>query len=271
MLFYKKVAVPKVLSIYVMALAGAAMVHPGVVHAQKETATLSAQQRSAMEAVIRDYLLKNPAIIRDAMMALQAKDALQREASTRQALQKHRIELLNDVDSPVGGNPHGDITVVEFFDYNCGYCKKASGGLKELAARDPNVRIVYKEFPILSQESTTAAKAALAARRHGKYEEFHYGLMAAEKTDDAAIQTLATKLGLDYSSLNKDMADQKWDAQLARNHQLANALGISGTPAFIIGDSLIPGAVDAEKLISLVNAERARLSSAQHRKTRQTK
>ena len=175
------------------------------------------------------------------------------------------------MDSPVGGNPHGDITVVEFFDYNCGYCKKVSGGLKELAARDPNVRIVYKEFPILSQESTAAAKAALAARRHGKYEEFHYGLMAAEKTDDAAIQTLATKLGLDYSSLNKDMADQKWDAQLARNHQLANALGINGTPAFIIGDSLIPGAVDAEKLISLVNAERARLSSAQHRKTRQTK
>lgn len=242
-----------------VALAGSVMVYPGVVHSQEKTGALSPGERRAIETVVHDYLLRHPAVIRDAMTALRLQEERAKEGQARKALKKHRTELLQDADSPVSGNPGGDITVIQFFDYNCGYCKKVAGALIALEARDANVRIVYKEFPILSAQSATAAKAALAAQRQGKYAQFHQGLMAAGKTDDAEIQALATKLGLNYATLQKDMKDPKLDAQLARVQQLASALNINGTPAFIIGERLLPGAVDAEALVSIVNQERVRL------------
>ncbi len=259
MVFHIRAGLSAVLGVAVVVLAGLAMMYPEVVHAQEKTAIPSAQQRRAMESVIRDYLLKNPVIIRDAMMALQAQEERAQETRAREALKKHRAELLQDADSPVGGNPDGDITVVEFFDYNCGYCKRAAGALTALAVRDSKVRIVYKEFPILSAQSRTAAKAALAAYRQGKYAEFHQGLMAAGKTDDDDIQALATKLGLNYATLLKDMKDPKLEEQLARVHQLARVLNINGTPAFVVGERILPGAVDTEALVLIVNEERARL------------
>ena len=161
---------------------------PAILHSQQDAGTLAPAQRQAMEDVVRDYLLKNPAVIRDAMQALQVQEEKEKQARAAGALKTHRTDLLSDPTSPVGGNPVGDITVVEFFDYNCGYCKKAAPALKTLMAKDANVRVVYKEFAILGPQSVAAAKAALAAQRQGKYVEFHQGLMAAEQADDASVQ-----------------------------------------------------------------------------------
>jgi protein-disulfide isomerase len=219
-------------------------------------------QRSAFEGVIRDYLLKNPAVIREAMQALQQREEAEKQAAAARAVKQYQSELLNDVSSPVGGNPDGDITIVEFFDYNCGYCKRVVPAVAETLKNDPNVRLVYKEFAILGQESVFAARAALAAKRQGKYHEFHNALMTAERADGQAVVALSKQLGLDQARLLKDMQDPAITKILERNYQLANALGINGTPAFVIGDRMVPGAMDAAGLAEIIAAERAKKKAA---------
>lgn len=248
-------------SIAVMAViaAGVVIAYMDSVTFRRSGGELSPVERKAIEEVIRDYLLKNPGIIADAMVALRVQQDTEKRARVNDALKKYSADLLQDADSPEAGNPRGDIVVVEFFDYNCGYCKKAAGALAALAARDPNVRIVYKEFAILGPQSVMAAKAALAAQRQGKYGEFHQGLMAARQLDDPTIKALAVNLGLNYAVLAKDMKDSKLGEQIDRVHQLAGKIGIAGTPAFIVGERLVPGAVDAEALVFIVNEERVRL------------
>jgi len=162
----------------------------------------------------------------------------------------------------VGGNPKGDITVVEFFDYNCGYCKRVAPTVSAVLNNDPNVRIVYKEFAILGPQSLVAARAALAAKRQGKYHEFHDAMMSAEQADGDSVTATARALGLDYEKLVKDMEDPKITEQLERNYRLATALGINGTPAFVIGDRLVPGAVDETTMMEIIAAERAKLKTA---------
>ncbi len=223
---------------------------------------IPAEQRRAFEGVIREYLLKNPAIIREAMQVLQAQEEAEKQAAAAQALKQYRPELLQNADSPVGGNPKGDITVVEFFDYNCGYCKRVAPTVSAVLNNDPNVRIVYKEFAILGPQSLVAARAALAAKRQGKYLEFHDAMMSAEQADGDSVTATARALGLDYEKLVKDMEDPKITEQLERNYRLATALGINGTPAFVIGDRLVPGAVDETTMMEIIAAERAKLKTA---------
>tara|TARA_R110002110_G_scaffold2863_6_gene14444 strand:+ start:2746 stop:3591 length:846 start_codon:yes stop_codon:yes gene_type:complete len=218
--------------------------------------------RRAFEGVVRDYLLKNPAIIREAMEVLQAQEEAEKQAAAAQALKQYRAELLQNADSPVGGNPKGDITVVEFFDYNCGYCKRVAPAVAAVLRNDPNVRVVYKEFAILGPQSIVAARAALAAKRQGKYREFHDAMMSAEQADADSVTATARALGLDYAKLVKDMEDPAINAQLERNYRLATALGINGTPAFVIGDRLVPGAVDETALMEIIAAERAKMKAA---------
>ncbi|MFT5440130.1 MAG: protein-disulfide isomerase [Alphaproteobacteria bacterium] len=227
---------------------------------------VSAEQRSAMESVIRDYLLKNPAIIRDAMQRLQAQEEAAKAAAAATALKDHRNELLHDASSPVGGNPAGDVTIVEFFDYNCSYCKRVAPTVKALIKSDPNIRVVYKEFAILGPPSVLAAKAALAAQRQGKYVPFHGALMSSGRATDSTIAALAKNLGMDYGKLLKDMKDPAISKTLQRTYRLAGLLGINGTPAFIIGNQLVPGAISADALARMVRAERARLKAASARK-----
>ncbi len=171
-------------------------------------------------------------------------------------LKMRQAELLQDSASPVGGNADGDITVIEFFDYNCGYCKKAAPTVTSLIARDAGVRVIYKEFPILGPQSIIAARAALAAAKQGKYSEFHQQMMARDQADDASIKRVADQLGLDHGVLLKDMETPEITEAIDRNYRLAADLGIEGTPAFIVGERMMPGAVGLESLAAIVTAER---------------
>lgn len=218
--------------------------------------------RRAFEGVVREYLLKNPAIIREAMQALRVQEEAEEQAATTQALEQYRAQLLLGEHSPIAGNPNGDITVVQFFDYNCGYCKRVVPAVAAVIKNDPNVRVVYKEFAILGPQSIVAARAALAARRQGKYHEFHVALMSAKQADAGSVAAICQHLDLDYAKLVKDMADPEITEELERNYRLATALGIRGTPAFVIGDRLVPGAVDERAITEIIVAERAKMKSA---------
>ena len=236
------------------------LVTPAATQAQSKRPEVSIEQRQIIESVIEDYLLRNPIIIRQAINALRAKEENTKKARISEALKTHEQQIFRDETSPVGGNPKGDITLVEFFDYNCGYCKKAATTLKAVVEKAPNIRVVYKEFAILGPESATAARAALAAHRQGKYIEFHEGLMA-EEANESNILALVKSLGMDYSRFRKDMGRSDIEAILQKNYQLANILGITGTPVFVIGARIIPGAVSEEVLQRAVKEERARLKN----------
>lgn len=219
-------------------------------------ATPAENDVDAIEKIVRNYLMKNPVVIREAMQALQAQELKEKQERAANQMKELRSEILSDPGSPVGGNAKGDISIVVFFDYNCGYCKQTVPKLQSISEKDPLVRIVFKEFPVLGPQSTFAAKAALAASRQGKYVEFHNALMTAERTDEDSIKNISKTLGIDYSKLQKDMADPQTDEQITRTQRLAGSLDINGTPAYIIGDRIIPGAIDAESLTRFVTIER---------------
>ncbi len=214
--------------------------------ASAQTTTLD---RAAIEKIVREYLVKNPDVIVEAIEEYQRREAAQKGDRARLALTERKKDLLADSMTPVGGNPKGDITVVEFFDYNCGYCKRAHPTLKAVLAADPNVRVIYKEFPILTEESRIAARIALAAARQGKYMEMHAALMEIRgaMSRDRMMEA-AREIKLDMDRLVKDMDHADVVANLAATADLARAVGVEGTPAFVIGDQLIPGAVDAKTM-----------------------
>jgi protein-disulfide isomerase len=209
--------------------------------------------RQQVEEIVREYLQKNPEIVIDALRAAQAK---QREAQREQQLQaitQHREDLLRDSTSPVGGNAAGDVTVVEFFDYACPHCKNVTRQVKQLLREDPKVRFVYKELPVLGEASVVAARAALAAREQGKYFAFHDALMAnTGALNDATIFRVAGEVGLDVARLKTDMASEPVNNAIQKNRQLAQAIGVTGTPAFVIGDDVAPGAVPIARLKEMV-------------------
>lgn len=229
---------------------------------QTVTANSTGSEKERIEKVVREYLLKNPAIIREALQALQAADEKERQDRAANNLKELSSAIYSDPDSPIGGNAKADSTVVVFFDYNCGYCKKTVPELEAALSRDPSLRIIYKEFPILGQQSFLSAQAALAAGRQGKYLEFHRELMASQAADEPAIKSISDRLGLNYATLRRDMEDPKINEQIDRNIRLANSLDINGTPAYIVGDQIIPGAIDAGSLASMIAAQRSKSGSA---------
>jgi protein-disulfide isomerase len=215
--------------------------------------------RQVIEEIIREYIRSHPEIVEDALRALQARRREAEQQRARGAVQANRDKLLGDATSPVGGNPQGDVTVVEFFDYRCGYCKGVAATVKKLLEDDPSVRVVYKEFPILGPDSALAARAALAAQVQGKYVALHEALMAAEAPFTLPlILQLAQKVGLDTARLQADMEAPEIQAHLERNHTLAQVLGIQGTPAFVVGSEMVPGALDLNALKSLVSRARTK-------------
>ena len=215
--------------------------------------------REATEAIIRDYILKNPEIIEQALRILEER---QREAEKQQSLKAvlaHREELLNDPASPVGGNPRGSVTVVEFFDYRCPHCKRVAPDVKKLTQEDPDVRIVYKQLPVLGPDSELAARASLAAFAQGKHAALHEALMGqAGGLTMPVILELAAPTGLDVARLQADMEARGIRATIERDRALATALGITGTPSFVIGSELVPGAVPLATLKDLVAQARAK-------------
>ncbi|MBI1205793.1 MAG: thioredoxin domain-containing protein [Azospirillum sp.] len=222
-----------------------------------ESPAFTDAQRTAIEGIIHDYLLANPEVLLETMTAYRARQEAAEAEARKDALVKFRDQLSGDPNSPVGGNPNGDVTLVEFFDYQCGYCKSVFPTLVKLIGEDSKLRFVYKEFPILSPASRTAAKAALAARAQGKYVVFHNALMAYRgQLSDEVVKRLAGSVGLDVARLERDMESAAVDAQITANHELASALDINGTPGFVIGGHVIPGAVDMDSLKKLIAAER---------------
>ncbi len=215
------------------------------------------EERQAFESIIRDYLLKNPDVILEVLNSLRERERLATAQRSREQLAVRRDDLLNDPDSPVGGNPEGDVTIVEFFDYRCPYCRTVAPTLAQLLEEDREIRFVYKEWPILGPVSEVAAKAALAAREQDLYEEFHKALMTypGQLTEDTVFQ-LGNRVGLDEGRLRRDMEAPEIKDSLDRTRALAAALGITGTPAFVIGDQLVPGAASLSDLRALVKQAR---------------
>jgi protein-disulfide isomerase len=215
--------------------------------------------KEQIETIVRDYIKAHPEVV---VEALQNMETQRREAARQQARQNivaRRDELLKDAGSPVAGNPSGDVTIVEFFDYACPHCKNAEPTVKQLLQDDTNVRFVYKELPILGESSVTASRAALASRAQDKYLPFHNALMALkEQLTDAAIFRVAREVGLDVDRLRKDMSAPAIDEAIKKNYDLAQALAITGTPAFVIGEDVAPGAVPLPRLKQMIARARQR-------------
>jgi protein-disulfide isomerase len=249
--------------VYLIAIA---LLMASPVFSQKRAKTVYAENKTRIEKIVREYILKNPFIIRDAIDLLQAQEAEKKQILAAENLKKYNSEIYSDKDSPVAGNPKGDVTIVTFFDYNCGYCKKSLPALQTLIATDSAVKIIYKEFPILGPDSFLAAQAALAAKRQGKYDQFHQALLGVDQVNEETIKAIAEQLAINYETLVKDMTDPQVQEELSRNTRLAMALDINGTPAYIIGDQIIPGAIDIDGLINRVSSQRAKL-----RKTKSVK
>lgn len=219
----------------------------------KETKSPSTISQDVSDAAIERYIRAHPEVIEQSLQALEAKREAELKERQKLALKTKQDELLHDPTSPVSGNPKGEITVVEFYDYRCGFCKKAAPAVTELQKVDPRVRVVYKDFPILGEPSELAAKAALASYAQGKHQAFHEALLEshADMTKESILK-IATKVGLDAKRLEADMAHPKWQGVIAKNRSLARELGISGTPGFIVGNELVPGALDLNGLKELI-------------------
>lgn len=225
----------------------------GSAPALAQEATFDPGQTEAIEKIVQDYLMEHPEVIRDAIQALQAKEEAAKADQQANALSQYKEKLLTDPASPVAGNPMGDVTIVEFFDYKCPYCKRVTPALAELLAGDKGVRLVFKEFPILGESSVTAARAALAAQKQDRYFEFHNALMAHRGDFDmAAIEAVAKETGVDFAKLQADMKAPEVDQQLRETHELAIALGIRSTPTFIVGDEIVPGAISIDDMKALI-------------------
>lgn len=207
---------------------------------------------------VRAYLLENPQVIVEAMQVLQARQQAAEASEVGAVLAARADEVFRDPMAPVTGNPEGDVTLVEFFDYNCPYCRRVAPVVAEAEAADPQLRIVYKEFPILGPGSVFAARAALAAHQQGLYFAFHEALMqSGERAEEDSVLAVAKEVGLDVERLQADMADPEIQAAIDRNLALAEALRITGTPGFVVGKRILRGATDLETLQSLIRDARA--------------
>jgi protein-disulfide isomerase len=212
-----------------------------------------AARRQEIETVVREYLRAHPEVVAEALQEMERREQEAQRKRAAEAVRAHLAELTQDSGNPVGGNPQGAVTIVEFFDYQCGYCKKEAGEIDKLLQTDSDVRVVYKDLPILGPASTFAARAALAAQKQGKHAALHATLLAANGAlTDQGVLRLAAQVGLDTTRLEKDMADPAVEETLARNAHLREVLDIRGTPALVIGMELIPGAVDLDTLKRLV-------------------
>jgi protein-disulfide isomerase len=215
-------------------------------------AEFSADQRAEIVAIIRDAMKQDPSILRDAITTLQADESARDRANAQGALAAMRDKLVTPAD-PVGGNAKGDVTIVEFFDVRCPYCKKLEPDMARFLAADKGVRLVYKDLPILGPASTLGSKALLAAHRQNAYEKFREAVMKLPPDITmAALEGVAKKQGLDWAKLSRDMEDPAIRTQLDANLALAHTLSIQGTPALIVGDEVVPGVVDTEELKRLV-------------------
>ena len=200
-------------------------------------------QRQELEGIIKDILINNPELLMEAQTALEAKMEKIQNERMAVAIKDNSAEIFRPTTSPVVGNNNGDVTVIEFFDYNCGYCKKAFPDVAHLIDKDKKIKLIPKEFPILAKGSEEASRVALAAKMQGKYWEFHRAMLENHgQANEAAALRVAEKLGLDMTRLKKDMTAPEIKKEIDDTRKLAAKLGIQGTPHFLVGDRIIPGA-----------------------------
>ena len=201
--------------------------------------------------------MANPEVIMQSVNQFDARQRANEETEAQKVVQARAGEIFRDTASPTSGNPNGDVSLVEFFDYNCPYCRAMAPVMTKAEEDDPQLRVVYKEFPILGPNSTFAAKAALAALRQGKYVAFHRALYQVRgSVDPNKAMEVAATLGLDVARLKSDMEDPAIQAAIDKNLALAQALRINGTPGFVIGDQILRGATDLKTLQAWIRTAR---------------
>ena len=219
----------------------------------------SPEQRAEIVSILREALRTDPTILREAITAMQEAQRTEQENARRNALDASRDALFNDARDPVKGNPRGDVTIVEFFDARCTYCKALHPNMQQLLQRDRNIRVVMKDLPILGPNSVLASRALLAAQKQGKYEPLYDALLRLRvEPTEGVIQAEAQRAGIDWPRLRRDMDDPAIQARLQANIALAQTLQLEGTPALVIGDALVPGAVELPELERLVAEARRR-------------
>src|SRR5689334_21528791 len=218
-------------------------------------------QRSDIEKIVREYLLKNPEVLEEAMNALSKRQAAADAEKHQASIAKNSEAIFNSPRGVTLGNKDGDVTFVEFFDYNCGYCKRAMADMLDLMKSDPKLKVVLKEFPVLSQGSVEAAQVAVAVRMQDptgkKYLDFHQKLLTGRGAADKARALAAAKeAGLDMAKLEKDLGSNEVKATLEENLKLADSLGMNGTPSYVIGKQVVIGAVGLEALREKISTAR---------------
>lgn len=218
---------------------------------------LSPQQRGEVLELLRQALREDPAILRDALGALEQAEAREREAAQAAALRAARPAIFEDAALPVKGNPQGRLAIAEFFDARCGYCKQLHPVMEQLLAADRDIRVVMLDLPILGPNSVLASRALLAAQRQGRYAELHDALLRLrEEPTEPVLRREAERLRLDWPRLRREMDDPAVARRIQANLALAERLGIQGTPALVVGEVLVPGAVDLPALQALVTRAR---------------
>lgn len=231
---------------------------PGAAAAQGMTGGLTPEQRAEVVQILRDSLRQDPSILRDAFSSLELAEETERAAAQARAIASRADALFRDAQDAVRGNPQGSVTIVEFFDARCGYCKQLHTTRETLLQRERDVRVVMKDMPILGPNSVAAARALIAAQRQNQYAALHDALMRLrEEPTEPVLRREAERLRLDWARLRRDMDDAATTARIERNLELARALGIQGTPALIIGTMLLPGAADLATLQRLTAAQRS--------------
>jgi protein-disulfide isomerase len=224
--------------------------------ATAQPATFTEQQKQAIGQIVRDYLLQNPELLQEVMAELEKRQSEQQRVSQASALKEWRQTLLNAPHSIIAGNPQGDVTLIEFFDYNCGYCKRALSDVRTLAKADPKLRIVLKDFPVLGPDSVEASRVSLAVKNQlqgDKLFDYHTKVLETRgRVNGERAMAVAKEMGVDMARLQKDIESPDVRAALQENVGLGDKLGLTGTPAFIIGEEIIPGAVGLEPLKQVV-------------------
>jgi protein-disulfide isomerase len=221
----------------------------------------SAAQRSSIESIVREYLIAHPEVLQEAMTELERRQTAAESAKHKAAVTEHATNLFSSPRQVTLGNPDGNVTFVEFFDYNCAYCKRAMSDMLTLLKDDPKLKVVLKEFPVLGPGSVEAAQVAVAVRMQDKsgkkYLDFHTKLLGGRgQADKARALAVAKDVGLDMTRLEKDMASPEVKATLQEDFKLAEALGLNGTPSYVIGSDVVIGAVGLEELQNKVNTAR---------------
>ena len=239
-------------------LLASALLLTGCGDSEAPTQSGGVMTKSDVEKIIRDYLIEKPEVLMEAQQSFEKKQRDQQKQKAVTAIKDNAKALFHAPLSPIGGNKDGDVTVVEFFDYNCPYCRQSAKQLDIFTQSDKKIRVVYKEFPIFGGASKLAAEAALASKKQGKYQKFHEALLSGKgRLTAATIYKKAKDVGLDVDKLKTDMKSDDVAKEINEVAGLASKLGIQGTPAYLVGNNLIPGA--PQNLIERMKAHAKKL------------